>query len=94
MELKKPVDRPEAAMRSLNDVIQAIMFSSGFVCVIKNKDKKNLTLMMRMMTEDEKTKCGYIPAPPMYEMGEEELDEPQCCSEDEEEEEEKEEESK
>lgn len=64
VEMEKPYGAPEARMRSLNDVIQAIMFSSGFYCVIKSKNKKFFTVMVRAMTEEEKTRCGYIAAPP------------------------------
>ena len=64
VEMEKPYGMPETRMRSLNDVIQAIMFSSGFYCVIRSKNKKSFIVMMRAMTEEEKTRCGYIPAPP------------------------------
>ena len=61
----------------LNHDISAIFFSSGFWCVFKKKDKKHYLVHIRAMTEEEKTRCHIIPAPPMYEMGEEELDDPQ-----------------
>jgi hypothetical protein len=73
-QIEKPEGRSHNSLMMLNHDISAIFYSSGFWCIFKKKDKKHYLVHIRAMTEEEKTRGHIIPAPPMYEMGEEELD--------------------
>jgi hypothetical protein len=63
-QLEKPDGRSDNSLVMLNHDISAIFYSSGFWCVFKKKDKKHFLVQIRAMTEDEKTRCHFIPDPP------------------------------
>jgi hypothetical protein len=62
-QMEKPEGRSDDSLMMLNHDISAIFYSSGFWCVFKNKDKKHIVVLIRAMTEEEKTRSHIIPEP-------------------------------